>query len=155
MRAVLYLAAILVNVPALAVEVIGPAAQEILDVDTQRTDAMTRSDVAALDKLLAAELSYITTTARVEDKQSLLYAIRTRQTTFDRIVPAERHARVTGDLALVTGVAAMKGVDRKHGFDMSTRYTAVYVRRDSRWQLIAFQATQLLPGDRVIGGESA
>jgi hypothetical protein len=35
------------------------------------------------------------------------------------------------------------------------RYTAVYTRREGRWQLVALQETPLPAGGRVIGGESA
>ena len=148
------LVAMLVAIPLFGAEP-GPAEREVLQADTDRIDAMVKGDAAALDALLAPELSYVTSRAMVEDKQSLIYGIRSRQMTFKRIISTERKACVTGSMALVTGVSAMKGIDGRQNFEISTRFTAVYTRRDGRWQLVAFHETQLLPGGRVIGGESA
>jgi hypothetical protein len=132
-----------------------PAVQEVLDADQQRVDAMAKGDVAALERLLAAELTMIASDGRVEDKQSLLFAARTKRTVFDSLIATERKPRMMGTTAMVTGVAAMRGVNRKESFDLAVRYTAVYTRREGRWQLVALQETPLPAGGRVIGGESA
>ena len=74
---------------------------------------------------------------------------------YQQFIATERKARVMGSSGIVTSVAAMRGVDRKDGFDVGARYTAVYAKREERWQLVAFQATPLPAGGRVIAGESA
>src|SRR4029453_7415592 len=127
--------------------------QEVLQADLQRFDAMVNGDEGALDRLLAPEVTYITSGARIEDKRSILYNLRTKATSYRSIIATERKVRTTGSVGVVTGVSAMRGVERRLDIDITTRYTAVFIRRDGRWQLTAFQATQLLPGGRAISGE--
>jgi ketosteroid isomerase-like protein len=44
---------------------------------------------------------------------------------------------VIGEVGVVTGVAAIRGIERKEQVDLTVRYTAVYAKRDGRWQLTA------------------
>ena len=57
-----------------------------------------------------------------------------------------------GNVAVVNGVAAVHVVDRGQDLDITIRYTNVHVLRDRRWQMVAWQATRLVPSDKVIPG---
>jgi ketosteroid isomerase-like protein len=129
--------------------------QEVLAVDMRKFDAMTRGDAAALDALLAPEATYVDNTGRIDDKQSILYGIRSKTTTYEAIVATERRARVIGNVAVVQGVAAIRGTERKARLDLTVRYIATYERRGGRWQMTAGQSTQLVVPDTVISGQSA
>jgi len=146
----------LVSTAALsAAEPPSPVEQEVLTADLQRFDAMMNGDAAKLDSLLAAEAIYINSNARIDDKPSMLYAIRTKSTTYQTIFATARKARVTGNVALITGVAALRGVEQKQNVDLTVRYMAVYMKRDGRWQMTAGQSTQLVPPNTVISGQPA
>ena len=54
--------------------------QLVIDLDRQRMEAMARKDLAALDALIAADLVYTHSTARLDTKESLLAAM---QSAFD------------------------------------------------------------------------
>jgi hypothetical protein len=60
-----------------------------------------------------------------------------------------------GNVAVVTGVAAIHVIDRGEDLDITVRYTGVHVLRDSRWQLTAWQATRIVPTNKVIPGGPA
>jgi hypothetical protein len=62
---------------------------------------------------------------------------------------------VMGGVGVLTGVAAVHEIDRGEGLDLTVRYTAVHVLRDGRWQLTAWQATRLVPSNKVIPGGPA
>jgi hypothetical protein len=129
--------------------------QQVLQADTDRFNAMVKGDLAALDRLLAIELTYIHSSARLEDKHAFLYGIKSGGTKYLKIIPTERHAHVIGTVAIVTGVAAVHVIDRGQDLDITIRYTNVHVLRDGRWQMMSWQATRLVPSDKVIPGGPA
>lgn len=143
------------SVLAAAAGVVTPAQQDVLQADERCAEALVKGDVAALDGLIAPDVTYVGADGLIEDKRSILYRLRSGAASYRSIIATERRARVLGETAIVTGVVAMRGVSRAQEFDVTARYTAVYARRDGRWQLTAYQATPLPASGRVIGGESA
>ena len=131
------------------------AESEVLSVDAMRMEAMVKGDVAALSALLTADMVHVDVNGRVDDKQSILYGIRSRTTTYETIMPTERRARVFANVAVVRGVAAIRGVNRKERVDVTVRYLAVYERRSGRWQLTLAQSTEIITPGTVISGQSA
>ena len=130
-----------------------PSDREVLTADLQRLDAMVKG-TGRVDAL-SLRAVVIDSNARIDDKRSILYAIKTGTTSYQSIVATERTARVTGNVGVVRGVAAIRGVERKQPVDFTVRYMAVYVKRDGRWQMTASQATQLVPTSTVISGQPA
>jgi hypothetical protein len=129
--------------------------QQVLQEDANRFAAMVKGDLAALDRLLAIELTYIHSNARLEDKHAFLYGIKSGGTKYLKIIPTERQAHVMGNVAVITGVAAVHVVDRGQDLDITIRYTDVHVLRGGRWQMVSWQATRLVPSDKVIPGGPA
>lgn len=138
-----------------AVEPPRAAEQEVRTVDMRRFDAMVSGDVAALDGVMAADASYVNSDGRVDDKQSILYGVRNKTTTYTAIVPTEQRVRVTGNIAIVRGVAAIRGLEGKDAMDLTVRYMAAYERRGGRWQMTSGQSTEIVPANTVIDGQSA
>lgn len=126
--------------------------QQVLQADLDRFTAMTTGDLAALEQLLAIELTYIHANARFEDKHAFMYGIKSGGTKYLNIIATERQAHVMGDVAVLNGVAAVHVVDRGQDLDITIRYTNVHVFRDRRWQMVAWQATRIVPSDKVIPG---
>jgi ketosteroid isomerase-like protein len=124
------------------------AEQQILRTDTDRFKAMVNGDVGTLERLLAVELSDIGTTGRIEDKHAFLYGIKSGKTKYSSIIPSERQVHVMGTVATVIGVAVVRGEDAQGG-DIGIRYTTVYVLRDGRWQMVAWQSTSIAPNETV------
>ncbi|PKB61942.1 MAG: hypothetical protein BZY79_01020, partial [SAR202 cluster bacterium Casp-Chloro-G4] len=82
--------------------------QTLIDLDASRMNAMVGGDVTTLNALLADELSYFHSSARVDTKQSLIGGMEVGATTFDSITPADVEARVYGSSGVVTGTARFK-----------------------------------------------
>jgi ketosteroid isomerase-like protein len=53
------------------------------------------------------------------------------------------HARVIGDVGLVTGINKFQGRQGPEVFDFTLRFLHVYAWRDGQWQLVASQDTRL------------
>ena len=124
------------------------AEQQILRADTDRFKAMVNGDVAALERLLAVESSYIRTTGRIEDRHAFLYGIKSGRTKYSSIIPSEREVHVMGTVATVIGVAVIRG-EEEQGSDIGIRYTSLYVLRDRRWQMLTWQSTRIAPNETV------
>jgi ketosteroid isomerase-like protein len=124
-----------------------PAASKDQDAvrkaETDRFAAMLKADVAALDKLLAEDLTYTHGDGRVIGKAAFLSDFRTGAFKYTTIEPTDVSVRVFGDVAVVTGGAAMHVVNNGAPADIRIRYTDVHVRRNGAWQMVAWEATRL------------
>jgi ketosteroid isomerase-like protein len=117
------------------------AANAVRDAELRRFEAMTRRDLAALDALLADELTYVHSSGELETKAGLLATLRSERLAYDSIAPSDVDARVFGETAVVTGRSRMQVRAAGQVRRFTIRYTDVYVRRAGRWQTVAWQST--------------
>ena len=117
-------------------------ARRILDLDRLRFAADLRADAAALDSLLADDVTYVRSSGAADGKAEYLRALgATGAYALDSLVPMDLSVRVFGEAAVVTGRLVVKL--RAQAAPYSIRFTDVWARRRGRWQLVAFQATRL------------
>ncbi len=116
---------------------------EIRAVEERRFDAMVRGDVAALDEILAEDLSYVHATAAFETKADFLRRLRTGDLKYEGVGPESQEVRVYGSTGVVTGTARVQVRSGGKPLEFRMRYTAVYVKRGNLWQMVAWQATRL------------
>jgi ketosteroid isomerase-like protein len=122
-----------------------PVAQQVLAAEHARTEALDRSDLAAIDRLLADDLTYVHASGKVDTKQSFLAAIRSGQLHYISWQPEGLRVRDLGDTAILTGGYAVHVSDTRvqpQPFEVEILILSVYVRRDGRWQQIAWQSTR-------------
>lgn len=117
--------------------------QVLIDLDASRMKAMVEGDVATLKSILADELSYFHSSARVDTKESLIAGMESGATTFDSIVPSDVVARVYGASGVVTGTARFNVSTQGGKLDFGVRFTDVWVEKDGDWQMVAWQSTKL------------
>ena len=121
------------------------ASKEVLAVETARTTALDNSDVAALEKILADDLTYVHASGKVDTKGSLLGAIRSGEVHYISWTAKKLNVRVIGDSAVLDGEYYVRVTDRRvkpDPFDVNIFILGVYARRDGRWQQIAWQSTR-------------
>jgi hypothetical protein len=116
----------------------------VLGLEEQRCNATIQRDVAALEPLLADDLTYTHSSGRVETKAAFLEAIRAGNPRYHRIERSDVVVRVYEDaVAVVTGLArftvTLNGQDKV----THARFTNVWTRDDeaSRWRFSAWQST--------------
>ena len=116
---------------------------EIIELENQRIAAMIAGDEATLDAILADNLIYTHSTARVETKAEFIGNVtsgRTRYVSFDRdditIQDYEHTAVVTGHAKLHVKIS-----DRDLEFQV--RFLDVYCRLNGSWQMVAWQSTKI------------
>jgi ketosteroid isomerase-like protein len=119
------------------------AEKEIRAVEEQRYKAMVAADFATLDKLLADDLLYTHSAGDIDDKKSLVAAMRSGARTYKKMATDDTRYKVDGKLAVVTGRVSV-GVERDgKPTSFQARFTAVYERAASGWRLTAWQTTRL------------
>ena len=142
MAAVVLAAAVAAPVKILAQ---APSADEqaVLKAEKDRFAAMHNADIAALEKLLGAELSYTHTSAKVQDKAAFISDIKTGTIKYLAIDPTDMKVRIFGTTAIITGGASVHIILNGTDQTFRIRYTDVHVKRAGGWQIVAWEATRL------------
>src|ERR1700731_2018563 len=111
----------------------------IIDLDKKRMQAMSEKDVGTLETLLADDLIYTHSSARVDSKQSLIANMTSGATVYSSIEPSEVKAQDLGDTVVLTGVAWIKVASRGKQLDFGTRVTDASTLRNGRWPGVGWQ----------------
>lgn len=111
----------------------------VVDAETQRFKAQIARDVAALKLAMADELVYTHASGRVQNKAEYLQGFESGSVRYQGIDVTERVVHVYGETGLTSGTITLDIGSKK----LVSRYTGVYVKRDGRWQLVAWQATDI------------
>jgi len=118
-------------------------AQSIIDLDKKRMLAMAEKDFATLDAVLADDLIYTHSSARLDTKKSLIGTMQSGATVYTSVEPADVKAQDLGDAVVLTGVAQIEVVSQGKPNAFGVRFTDVYAKRNGRWQMVTWQSTRL------------
>ena len=116
--------------------------QQIIQLDSQRMQAMINADTDALKSILADDMTYVHTTTALDTKQSLLDALDSGRLNYTSMITDDVKVRVYGETAIVTGAAKIQVTSQGRPNSFGVRFTDVYTDRDGRWQMVAWQATR-------------
>lgn len=119
--------------------------QQITAIEHGTHDAFVRGDTETLAEVLADDFIFVDPQGRVSTKADWLADISTGALTFDSIHMGELQVRIYGDAGVTIGRVGMKGRSPEGKFDEHYCYTAVYVKRDGRWRVVAEQANVVAP----------
>ena len=142
MRRFVLVAVILACASAVSAQM-GKMEQQVLQAEKDRFAAMVKGDRAALEKLLADDLTYTHSTSLLENKEQFLKSVTSGNIDYVSIVPNETDwkIRVNGNTAIVNGVAAVNVIDTGKDRKIRIRFTTVQTNRGGAWQLSAWQST--------------
>jgi ketosteroid isomerase-like protein len=116
---------------------------QVIALDRERMDAMARKDIARLNDVLADDLIYTHSSARLDTKQSLIGNMQSGATVYTAVVPSDVVARDLGDSVVLTGIAAISVISAGKPNSFKVRFMDVYANRGGRWQMVAWQSTRL------------
>jgi ketosteroid isomerase-like protein len=106
--------------------------------------AMAKKDVAALTKILADDLIYTHSSARMDTKKSLIGAMESGATVYTSVEPSDVVAQDLGDAVVLTGVAAISVNSGGNPNSFRVRFTDVYANKGGQWQMVTWQSTKLV-----------
>lgn len=118
-------------------------ADTVIELDRKRMTAMAEKDVATLNTVLADDLIYTHSSARLDTKQSLIAAMESGATVYTSVIPSDVKAQNLGDAVVLTGVASISVNSNGTPNAFRVRFTDVYANRNGRWQMVAWQSTRL------------
>jgi ketosteroid isomerase-like protein len=118
----------------------GPA---IIELDKKRMTATANKDIDTLNQLIADDLIYTHSSARMDTKQSLIGAMQSGATVYTSMVPSDVVAQDLGDTVVLTGVAAISVMSDGKPNSFKVRFIDVYAKRASGWQMVTWQSTRL------------
>lgn len=105
--------------------------------------AVLKRDTKAYARLVADDYLFTTHNAMVRTKAQMLEGYNSGAIKYESLKFDDIKVRVYGDTAVVTGRSTSKGADQGQDLSGVFRYTRVYVKRPSGWQLVATQATRI------------
>jgi ketosteroid isomerase-like protein len=129
---------------AAAAQPAGPEEAAVLAAQKERLQAMVRSDLDALGRLLPDDLTYTHASGVADTKASLLASIAAGKLKYKSFDPGQPRVRVYGNTAVLTGTATVQVESATIGpAPFQILFTDVYVRKpDGRWQAVAWQSTR-------------
>ena len=108
-------------------------------MNEQYDQAIMRGDAAALEQIFADEFIYTSPKAEVLDKKQQIAALSSGDLKLTGAKSDDLRIRIYGETAVMTGRFTAKAESGGKSEMIEERYTAVWVRRDGRWQLVAEQ----------------
>jgi ketosteroid isomerase-like protein len=118
--------------------------REIDQLEDAWQKAMLKTDIAALDSLLADDYMAITPNGTLQSKEQTLANLRSGATYFTSIQISDRKVRFYGSTALVTSMADVNGTTPGGDISGSYRYIRVYVKDDQgEWKIVSFEASKI------------
>jgi hypothetical protein len=115
----------------------------VIALDAQRMTAMSQGDVGTLNALIADELVYTHSSARLDTKKSLIENMQTGKTVYTAVVPSDVEAQDYGDTVVLTGVARISVNAGGNAMNFGVRFTDVWVNKGGNWQMVCWQSTKL------------
>ena len=116
---------------------------EVRALNEASGQAQVQRDIATLDRLLADDFVLTRANGLVSDKAQNLSEIQSGGISFSSYENDDVRVRFYGDAAVVTGQVTASGTNKGQDFSGRFRYTKVFVKRDGRWQIVAWHATTM------------
>jgi ketosteroid isomerase-like protein len=115
----------------------------IIELDRKRMTAMAEKDIATLNAVLADDLIYTHSSARLDTKQSLIGNMESGSTVYNSVEPSDVKAQDLGSAVVLTGVARIRVTSGGKPNAFAVRFTDVYANQGGKWQMVTWQSTRL------------
>jgi len=116
---------------------------KVIDLDRQRMTAMAEKNIAVLNDLIADDLIYTHSSARLDTKASLIGNMQSGGTVYTEVTPSNVVAQDCGDAVVLTGQARIGVMSGGKPNAFTVRFTDVYANRGGKWQMVTWQSTRL------------
>lgn len=114
---------------------------ELTRLENVWNEAHIRGNADALSHLWSDDLEITVTNMPVMDKPEALGFLRSGRMRFERYETSDYRIRVYGDAAVVSGRLERRRNSEGRMKDDKWRFTKVYIRREGRWQVVAFHSS--------------
>lgn len=116
--------------------------EEILRLEKDFGQAMTKNDAEAIERFLAADLIIIDPDDGIIDKSRFLDVVKSGALSHEVMNSDDIRVRIYGNAATVTALTTSKGSFMGQEFTTQERATDVFVNESGRWQCVLTQLTR-------------
>jgi hypothetical protein len=113
---------------------------ELAVLDDERWDALVDADIARLNALFHADLSYTHADGSVDSKSSYLAALSAGTFRYNAVQREEVQARLFGSTGVVTGRATVQAEFQGKAVTVFSRYSAVWAHDGAGWQVVCWHS---------------
>jgi ketosteroid isomerase-like protein len=117
---------------------------QIKKMEKDRAVAVVKGDVAVLEGLTSDDYVLINANGQLSDKAQTMSNIKSGNIKLTANEVSDMKVRVYGDTAVVTGKSNAKGTIGGREVKGPMMFTRVYVKKNGKWQSVAFQQTPIL-----------
>ena len=110
---------------------------QVRAMEMQLTDAYKHREVEVFAPMLDEDFVITFEDGSTYSKTGYLSYSATTSTRVDQVEMTDMKIRVHGNTAIVTGVYHERGADKKGPYDYHDRFTDVWMRKGTKWLLIA------------------
>jgi ketosteroid isomerase-like protein len=122
--------------------------QAVLKQMNNWLEALRRSDVAALDRIMADDFMLLAADGTIISKEQDTAPVKSGDVRFESLTTEGVKVFVYGDTAVVTGLGVYKVNYKGKASTIRERFFDVYQKRKGQWQVIASRPT---PGEKSAG----
>lgn len=117
--------------------------QEVLQADGARVQALLSQDYEAADRLFADEMTYCHSNGNQDTKASYMDGLRSGRSRYAEMNMFDMNARIYGETAVLSGKFTAKVVigGGEREANLLSRVLMVWVKREGRWQMVAWEST--------------
>ena len=119
-----------------------PDVKELIRLESVWNEAHQKGDASALEKLWGDDLEVTVPKMPVMSKPDVLGFARSGRMKFQRYQTSDLKVRVYGDAAVVSGRLQRTRTLNDKMVNDDWRFTKLYIRREGRWQVVAFHASE-------------
>lgn len=109
----------------------------------ERDQAIQSGDVAAIERMYSDDYISTSATGLLRTKAQVIEDFKSGALKIESISSDDINVRQHGDTVIVTGRMTAKGKDRDRDVSGERRFTQVYMKKNGRWQLVAFHYSPL------------
>ena len=109
----------------------------------QSREAALKGDSSYIEKNVADDYTRTNFSGTTESKSNLINAYKSGDLKYQSIETSDVKVQIYGDAAVATYAAQVKATNKGQDTSGSFRVTRVFVKRNGKWQEVAFQSTRV------------
>lgn len=120
------------------------AEAKLLQLNKQYDSALIKQDLEALNRFYSDDFVYTTPEGKVLNKQEQIASVKASEVKLEQGQSNLVKVKVYGDAAVMTGNFIAKGNYRGNPVSINERYTMMWVKTDTSWQITAEQSNVIV-----------
>ena len=117
--------------------------KEILGLEDKRFGAMIARDLKGLEAMIHEELLYTHSSGVTDTKASWLDSMKSGKTKYKSVNCSERKVRILGEVALITGRAAIEAEINGQPRQLKLLFLNAWAKTPQGWKFVAWQSCPL------------